>query len=432
MVTAELTAFRKPVIPVRSTPVRQMALAWMLTIPWVFLAVHGNFSFEGIGTSRDLGIIGYVIIPGIAYGTIVWLLLVYAGSVWRFLPSVKLLIGFALFTAVSAAWSQAPFRSFYNGIFFTVGTLFGFFLVLRFTAQNLMRLCMLGGAVTASLSLIVQVIDPKDGLSQIPRSFGAWQGLFVDRTTSAKALIFLISPGVVLLLRKFTWKRAVYVFVLGVMIVRAEAVSALLLLMIYISAFVVLRYARRFGRRSLTILAVTVAPCVVLLVYFASSHSGEFLSAFGRDPTLTGRTDIWASLTRSIFKRPLLGYGFYGFWLGLSGESASTIIENDWFFGYAHNGYLELVLQLGFVGLCAFILTFMQALRNAWFCIQNGQLEDVEWYLGLLLLTLIYNVDESTILLPNELQTILYMVACAGLMKTALDIRVNKGRAAFA
>lgn len=423
MAAAELTAFYKPKTPLRSVPVRQMALAWVLTIPWVFLAVHGNFSFEGVGPARNLGFIGYVVIPGAAYGTIVWLLLVYAGSIWRFLPHVKLLFGFALFTALSAAWSQAPFRSFYNGFFFSVGTLFGFFLILRFTPQNLMRLCMLGGAVTAALSLLVQVVDPEAGISTIARSYGAWQGLFVDRTTSAKALIFLISPGVVFLLRRFTWKRALYVLVLGVMIVRAEAVSALLLLMIYISAFVVLRYARRFGRRSLTVIVLVVVPPLALFGYIAAGHFGEFLSAFGRDPTLTGRTDIWASLTRSIFKRPLLGYGFYGFWLGLSGESASTIIENDWFFGYAHNGYLELVLQLGFVGLGIFIVTLLQAFRNAWYCVKKGYLENVEWYLGILLLTLIYNVDESTILLPNELQTILYMVACAGLMKTALEIR---------
>ena len=69
-----------------------------------------------------------------------------------------------------------------------------------------------------------------------------------------------------------------------------------------------------------------------------------FTSALGRDATLTGRTDIWTSLLPDVMRQPFLGYGFSGFW------NPKRAIEH--LIGEAHNGYLDVWLQLGLVGLC--------------------------------------------------------------------------------
>lgn len=71
-----------------------------------------------------------------------------------------------------------------------------------------------------------------------------------------------------------------------------------------------------------------------------------FVTALGRDMTLTTRTDIWPILM-SYQENPLLGPGFNTFWSGqrlvqLHAEVA-TIIQ-------AHNGYLETYLNGGLVG----------------------------------------------------------------------------------
>src|SRR5260370_31854078 len=113
--------------------------------------------------------------------------------------------------------------------------------------------------------------------------------------------------------------------------------------------------------------------------------------------TLTGRTAIWVGITQSISKRPILGYGFYAFWQGLNGESANIILANHWVFGYAHNGMLEILLQLGIVGLVAFLITFFRGTKDAWICFRYGRSIGVEWYTGILFLTLLYNFDEATL-----------------------------------
>ena len=67
-----------------------------------------------------------------------------------------------------------------------------------------------------------------------------------------------------------------------------------------------------------------------------------FTSGVSRDATLTGRTDIWAGLLPDVTQHPLFGYGFGSFW------TAARIYQHD--IGEAHNGYLEVCLGLGFVG----------------------------------------------------------------------------------
>jgi exopolysaccharide production protein ExoQ len=139
------------------------------------------------------------------------------------------------------------------------------------------------------------------------------------------------------------------------------------------------------------------------------------LRLFGRDPSLTGRTIIWKVLAHSILKRPLLGYGFYAFWQGIRGESANVIYLTHWSFGYAHNGIIEIFLQLGSVGVVIFFVTLFKAIKDALFCFRNDRLGTYDWYLGLLVLTIFYNIDEATVVWPNELLSILYVVACCGL-----------------
>ncbi len=49
----------------------------------------------------------------------------------------------------------------------------------------------------------------------------------------------------------------------------------------------------------------------------------------------------------------------------------------------------------------------------------SGRSIGVEWYTGILFLTLLYNVDEATVLFPNNLQSIMYVLACCGLAVAA-------------
>ena len=73
------------------------------------------------------------------------------------------------------------------------------------------------------------------------------------------------------------------------------------------------------------------------------------VEAVGRDSTLTGRLDIW-KMVLPLTVNPLFGAGYESFWLG---PRLDKIWSNSWGErpNQAHNGYLELYLDLGWVGL---------------------------------------------------------------------------------
>jgi exopolysaccharide production protein ExoQ len=84
------------------------------------------------------------------------------------------------------------------------------------------------------------------------------------------------------------------------------------------------------------------------------------VDVFGRDPTLTTRTDVWPMLMSKV-EHPLFGAGFNGFWTGerLTETYAQLQIIQ------AHNGYLETYLNGGWLGLGLLALVLLSALRHA-------------------------------------------------------------------
>jgi exopolysaccharide production protein ExoQ len=72
----------------------------------------------------------------------------------------------------------------------------------------------------------------------------------------------------------------------------------------------------------------------------------------GRDMNLSGRTELW-DVVLKMDQSPILGYGFESFWLG---DRLAKLWEMYYFKpNMAHNGYLEIFLNLGGVGLGLFI-----------------------------------------------------------------------------
>ena len=93
---------------------------------------------------------------------------------------------------------------------------------------------------------------------------------------------------------------------------------------------------------------IPACVCVYLIAAFCFGLNAQLAGVVGRDPTLTGRTDIWKAVL-STNTNWLIGVGYESFWLGprlrLVWSLAGRINE-------AHNGYLEFYLNQGVIGLC--------------------------------------------------------------------------------
>jgi exopolysaccharide production protein ExoQ len=420
----------------RSRSIPHLVLGWVLMVPLIFYAVHGTFSFQGNANNpggpgslsglaepgHDRGLLGSVVIPGTAYLIVLWLIVMNAKRIVSQALQMKMITLLALLTICSALWSQDPFRSAYNGVFYFIDTLFAFYLVLKFDPEEIQSLVMMGGVSVSVLCLVMVIFFPQYGTLH----GGAWRGIFGDRTQAAKCFVFLLSPAILFRRRSSGYRHIIYIALLSLMIFMAYAMTARLVLLVYIALMASISVSSKFGRRSSLLILGMFLAVAALLVCIGLPFFPRLLADMGKNASLTGRIPIWIALLRSIAKRPLLGYGFYAFWQGLKGESANAIVAVHWVFGYAHNGILEICLQLGLVGVAVFFVTLFQAIRNAWFCLRNGCSPGVEWYIGVIALTIMYNVDESTVVWPIELLSILYVVACCGLAKAARRLREIK------
>ena len=102
----------------------------------------------------------------------------------------------------------------------------------------------------------------------------------------------------------------------------------------------------------------TVSLCLFALFFDPSARLAE---AMGRESTLTGRTEFWAELL-SMRENAWFGTGFRSFWLG---ERAKWLWENHWWRPtQAHNGYLEVFLNLGWLGVALLGLVIACGYRN--------------------------------------------------------------------
>ena len=147
--------------------------------------------------------------------------------------------------------------------------------------------------------------------------------------------------------------------------------------------------------------AVSRKPWVVhvmVLAILAVSASTLFLDmgsgilqTMGKDPTLTGRTDIW-KLVLGMTGNPLVGTGFESFWLGKRLERMWSIYW--WHPREAHDGYIEIFLNLGWVGIALFMNVLVTGYRTVVGAFRRNA-EEGRLRLAYFVVAVAYNFAES-------------------------------------
>ena len=117
------------------------------------------------------------------------------------------------------------------------------------------------------------------------------------------------------------------------------------------------------------------------------------VQGMGRDATLTGRTGIWRDVI-SLTVNPVVGTGFESFWLGDRLEKIWNLYW--WHPNEAHNGYIEVYLNLGWVGIIFVTGVIISGYRNVIRCLR-GDTEGGQIRLAFFVVTLAYNFTEAAI-----------------------------------
>jgi exopolysaccharide production protein ExoQ len=114
-------------------------------------------------------------------------------------------------------------------------------------------------------------------------------------------------------------------------------------------------------KRAVVHLLVAMALATASFALFFDTGGG-LVKTLGRDPSLTGRTEVWSDVL-GMTGNPVFGTGFESFWLGARLEKLWS--KHWWHPNEAHNGYLEVFLNLGWMGVILLAVVIMTGYRNA-------------------------------------------------------------------
>ena len=138
------------------------------------------------------------------------------------------------------------------------------------------------------------------------------------------------------------------------------------------------------------LLVVAVVSVSLFALFFNSG--GNLVEALGRNSTLTGRTVVWKRAF-GIVQNPLFGSGFESFWLGRRLDWMRML---DYGLNQAHNGYVEIYLNLGWVGLMLLAAMMVRGYRKIIVSLRLDQAGAVSsLMLAYFVAGVIYNYTES-------------------------------------
>lgn len=169
-----------------------------------------------------------------------------------------------------------------------------------------------------------------------------------------------------------------------------------------VKPFFVLTGASIFGVL-LTVILHTLNP------FSEDSLMGVIIQTMGRDMTLTGRTEIWSDVFAVASRSPVIGVGYGAFWIGRL-VNIPWSEKMTWALGQAHNGYVDIYLQLGWVGVCLLTFVILSSIRR----IVRSFPIDFEYgrfQMTFFLAILFVNITESTFLRGEHSMWFLFLLA---------------------
>lgn len=169
------------------------------------------------------------------------------------------------------------------------------------------------------------------------------------------------------------------------------------------------------------ILAAIITALLMFVIWGMGIRASTLVGLFSPDVTFTGRTLIWSFVVASLSGHWLLGYGYQSFWnIGSNSPNLKAELDFIHFLNQAHNGYLDLMLSVGVVGMGLMLFVLIQGFAAASRVRDSSPLvHRVCWLL--MIFALLHNGTEASLLrgyTPPWL-FLLFAVTIAG--RAALD-----------
>jgi exopolysaccharide production protein ExoQ len=321
---------------------------------------------------------------------------------WRKLLAAALQSGWIValcgLAVASTVWAFDPRFTARHAIFLMAVTAFGIYIASCFDWNEQMDLFGWMSVLVVFGSAAAAIFVPSFGLSQDLHA-GAVKGLYPQKNTMSALVAFAIlifalarPKGVP------TWLRTTTLVGACVLLILSQSATAMVALAFCIVMYPIVHLLRVPNRKTLP-LWVPLIPVFAGCAFFAIVNFDFIAETAGRNSTLSDRIPMWNEVLNAIGRHPWLGYGYDVFWVEWSRDLAQVIyVLNGWRPPHAHNGYLDLLLSVGIVGLLIFLGGLITSLWRAGKLFRADGSREAKWPLFVLLFFVVLNLGESFIL----------------------------------
>nr|WP_306467026.1 O-antigen ligase [Thermoleptolyngbya sichuanensis] len=373
------------------------------------LFLSGGYSEGDAGSLRDVdfALIRQLLLVnyGISFLLLLWRWKYVVQRLFRS-PFLLILLGLVV---CSVLWSAQPSLTQTRAIALLGTTLFGVYFGTRFSPKEQLSLLAITFGIILFLNLAFVIALPQYGrMSGIHA--GAWRGVFIHKNPFGQMMVLssLIFLSLSSTKGRNSWMPMLGLAVSALMIVMSASSSSLINFVTLILIFMVIKVALWPDRIMIPVIC-TLSAVGSLASLFLVDLLELVVGSVGKDLTLTGRADIWPIVIRQGLQQPILGYGYSGFWGDWNSPGAAVWKDYGWLAPNAHNGFIDLWIQLGFVGAAIFLVCFLQMFVRGVQLSRGAEPSLYLWSVIYLIFTCLINSTESSLMVNNSLNWVLFV-----------------------
>ena len=265
------------------------------------------------------------------------------------------------------------------------------------------------------MNLFYVVALPSVGIHTDDKFQGAWKGFYANKNAFSGVMLWSLAVFYLLSFRNnnrtVTRLARAGLFVAPILVILSTSKTALILFIFLLVSLIGWSRYQWKGRRTVLTIDIALLSFLVFVVGIISQWVA-LVTGLGKDPTLSGRTTIWTSAIAEINQKPLVGYGYSAFWTedNPAARRIGDALYPGFYTYHSHNGFLDILLNLGWLGLglfmVGFISTWVLALKYAY----KPQSPGDSWPLAVMVLVTLYNTTEST-LISDNINWLFYVMA---------------------
>jgi exopolysaccharide production protein ExoQ len=264
-----------------------------------------------------------------------------------------------LMTVLSAFWSQTPDITLRYSLLLLASIVLAASVGIRYQIRSIFNILRWTGTAISSAGTFVSVFVPSIG-----RVEEGWNGILAHKNGFS---CWIALTACLWFLQAITdrSKRWYSLALSGVFFIAMLLAGSGAARVLFVVTFGILIWSKLFQRldfrKTFTALLFAITIAIPSSIYTWANKQYIF-GALGKDMTLTGRTEFWPQVLEAIWQHPVIGYGYHGFWQnwrGADNPAARIINPNGFVPPHSHNGYLEIVLALGAIGILLFMCSLL-------------------------------------------------------------------------